>query len=311
MSELVSVIIPTYGGGQYLARAIDSVLAQTYKNIEIIVVDDNGIESCNQVLTDKIMKKYKGYSNIHYIIHEFNRNGAAARNTGFKYSQGTYIALLDDDDVYAENNIESHYDILSKLNDEYALTYCSSVIYKDDKKIDEKHVYKSGNILYEVLMHKVTIGSDSLLIRRKVWEKMDGFDESFKRHQDWEFTARVAANYKIKAVDNIGYIRYLQFRNSPPNVETAKQYRLHYLDKMSDCLAKMTEKQKKNVIVTNRLDISIQYLKNKDIVGFLKDYIDVNPGFRGILFMSERLYTSLKRIYKKYKEELYGKFTPS
>ena len=295
MLDLVSVIIPTYGGGDFLQRAVDSVLAQTHKNIEVIVVDDNGLGTENQLKTAKKMEMYASYDNVYYICHEKNKNGSAARNTGFLNSHGQYIALLDDDDAYTANNIQTQYSVLRELSEDYALTYCSNERYIGEKKVGESHVSKSGNLLYEVLMHKATIGSTSLLIRRCVWEKLNGFDESFKRHQDWEFTARVAADYKVKAVDNIGFIRYLEFRNSPKSIDIAKAYRLHYLDKMAPYINRLSNGKRKKVIVHNRLDIAIQHLKNKDFKAFRREYREIRPGFAGIKFLFGRMFLILKK----------------
>ena len=204
MINLVSVIIPSYGGGQYLARTIDSVLNQTYPNIEIIVVDDNGVGTSNQLSTQKVMQKYDTNEKVKYVCHEVNKNGSAARNTGFRHSSGKYIALLDDDDEYLSEKIEHQVADIEKLDDSYALVYCGNeVVYGEDVKIKPKT--KSGHLFYEVMMHEVTIGSDSLLIRRSVWEELNGFDESFRRHQDYEFTARAAHKYKVYAEDFIGF----------------------------------------------------------------------------------------------------------
>ena len=295
MGALVSVIIPTYGGGAFLERAIDSVLSQTYKDIEIIVVDDNGLGTENQVNTALCIKKYEALENFHYICHEVNKNGSAARNTGVKNAKGDFIALLDDDDIFMPDNIEAQMSVLSNLSDEYALTYCSNERYMEDCKVGESHVSASGDILYEVLMHEATIGSSSLLIRRSVWEKLNGFDESFKRHQDWEFTARVCAEYKVQAVDHIGFRRYLEFRNSPKSVEQAKSYRLHYLEKMKPYIGKLDVKQQRKIVVYNRMDIAIQYLKHKKVIHFFREYNEIKPGYLGIKFLFERIKMSITK----------------
>lgn len=84
--KLVSVIIPTYKRSDCLPNAIKSVLNQTYKDIEIIVVDDNDPESEYRKNTEKVMEGFSQYSNVIYIKHDINRNGSVARNTGFKDS---------------------------------------------------------------------------------------------------------------------------------------------------------------------------------------------------------------------------------
>lgn len=105
MSDLVSIIMPSYNTAQYIVETIQSVinqtcLTQTYKNIEIIVVDDNDPKSEYRISTEKMMKKYADDERVIYIQHEINKNGAAARNTGIKYAKGEYISFLDDDDYY-------------------------------------------------------------------------------------------------------------------------------------------------------------------------------------------------------------------
>ena len=109
-NNIVSVVIPTHSGADVIQRAVDSVLAQTYKFIEIIVVDDNGKGSQKQLATEKSMKKYELNDKVKYIVHNDSCHGSAARNTGVKHSLGSFIALLDDDDSFIPNNIETHLD---------------------------------------------------------------------------------------------------------------------------------------------------------------------------------------------------------
>ena len=112
----VSVIIPTYKRANYIKRAIDSVLNQTYRDIELIIVDDNnpGDEDRNKL--EKIIKEYKDERLI-YIQHEKNLNGAAARNTGITKATGEYITFLDDDDFYLEDRIENLVNCMEQKKD--------------------------------------------------------------------------------------------------------------------------------------------------------------------------------------------------
>ena len=101
--NLVSVVIPTYKRPELLLRTIKSVLNQTYPEIEIIVVDDNGKGTTAQKQSEAIIRSLKG--NITYLIHDINKGGSAARNTGWKASKGLYITFLDDDDEISEKKI--------------------------------------------------------------------------------------------------------------------------------------------------------------------------------------------------------------
>ena len=101
----VSVIIPTYKRAELLSKCIKSILEQTYSNVEVIVVDDNDPKTNWRKNTESILDDFKEDSRVIYIKHEKNKNGSAARNTGFKVSTGEYICYLDDDDIFLKNKI--------------------------------------------------------------------------------------------------------------------------------------------------------------------------------------------------------------
>ena len=315
MEDLVSIIIPTYGGANLLPRAIEGVLIQTHQEFELIIVDDNGKGTDNQLKTASVIEPYLTDNRIEYIVHDVNRNGSAARNTGVSHSKGNYIALLDDDDVYNPDFIEKQLVVLKALPLEYAMVYCSHESYFDGVKIEEYHAEASGNLLYENLIHSIEIATTSALIRRSAFENIGGFDESFRRHQDWEFMARLAAKYLIKANDFLGYKRYLEWRNvpvdaakallgynrilearkGPVDAEQAKLFRLHYLEKMTPLLNCLSKKQARTVIVYNKLDVALWYLKERRPLKFVKEYIEIKPGLRGLRFMYRRIMLIINR----------------
>ena len=133
-NDLVSVIIPTFSRPYNLERAIKSTLSQTYKNIEIIIVDDNGIGSKYQIETEKAIRNYIKKGEVKYIKHDINKNGATARNTGLKASKGIYVNFLDDDDEFLPDKIKNQVDLLEK-NIKYAACCCDSIIQYHHHKI--------------------------------------------------------------------------------------------------------------------------------------------------------------------------------
>lgn len=199
--SLVSVIIPTYSRPDNIVRAIDSVLAQTYKNIEIIVVDDNGLGTPYQVETKRRLGDYIIQGKIIYLTHEVNKNGSAARNTGFRASHGEYVNFLDDDDIFLPDKIERQVLTLSENKDAGA-TYCNiKMLLKKslsrEPKVVVTHNSKNGNLLKEYLTDQCKFNTSSILFRRSVVSQLNGFDESWNRHQDFELMVRFFRNNTI------------------------------------------------------------------------------------------------------------------
>ena len=123
MEPLVSVVIPTYKRPTDLKRAVDSVLNQDYKNIEIIVVDDNNAGTSERAETETLMEQYAENTKVKYLKHDKNRNGSAARNTGWKSAKGKYITYLDDDDEISKSKIKKQVECLEALDDSWGACY--------------------------------------------------------------------------------------------------------------------------------------------------------------------------------------------
>ena len=295
MNKRVSVIIPTYGGPDFLERCVNSVLTQTYNNIEVIVVDDNGLGTAQQLRTEEVMKQYVDDSRVKYVCHQQNINGSAARNTGVRNSSGEYIALMDDDDIFYPEKIERQAKLMDSLSEEYAVTYCACDIYYRDKKVGESKAEKSGKLLYECLTHQIQIASTSMLIRKSAYLSIGGFDESFRRHQDWEFIARMASKYALKADNFIGFRRYLELRNKLGTPEVYKERRMYYLEKMAPLIESLTLKQQKEIIVGNKMEVAFMFLKQKRYKDFLKEYREIAPGCLGAIWIIKRIVHILGR----------------
>lgn len=201
-NTLVSVIIPTYKRSDCICNTIDSVLNQTYSNIEIIVVDDNGRGSVEQQETESLLSEYIKTNKIVYVVHDVNKNGSAARNTGFRISSGEFINFLDDDDVFHPKKIEKQLDLLRKADAKYGAIYCNSKIKRIQNFTGKQVVYetrfsKEGDLCKEYLLDEVRFNTSTILFRRSVIEELNGFDESFVRHQDYELMVRFFMNNLI------------------------------------------------------------------------------------------------------------------
>lgn len=159
-NDLVSVITPVYNAGHFISQTINSVLAQTYKNIEVVLLDD-----CSKDNTAEIIKGYlKEHSNIIYHLHERNLGAAVARNTALEIAQGRYVAFLDSDDVWKPNKIEKQIALMKAYN--------ASIAYTAIEMIDESGtlIKKKRNIIdridYKLLLRNTMLATSSMIIDR-------------------------------------------------------------------------------------------------------------------------------------------------
>ena len=284
MNKLVSVLIPSYGGGQYLDRTVDSVLAQTYPYLEVIVVDDNGVGTENQKKTQAVIDAYKDEKRVIYICHEVNRNGSAARNTGFAHSKGDYICLLDDDDEFMPDKLERQVAALEQ-HPECGLTYCSREMYVNEKRTGLMRALPSDDYLYDLLTHRRGISSGTLMVRREVWEQLNGFNESLRRHQDYEFTARVASVSKIWPLDFVGLKKYMLGRNKPGNFEKAFEHLKKYMEAVEPLMSDFTTEQRRKVTEANYLKLAMKAFYRGDMKTWRSIYRFVKPGLWGFTYM--------------------------
>lgn len=156
--NLVSVIIPTYNSEKYIAETLNSVLNQTYREIEIIIIDD-----CSKDNTFEIVKEYeKKYSNIVCLKQEQNKGVAEARNRGIKKSRGRYIAFLDSDDLWYEKKLEKQLKLMKEKRVFFSYT-AIEMIDEESKILKEKREVKE-EIDYNFLLKNTMIATSSVIV---------------------------------------------------------------------------------------------------------------------------------------------------
>ena len=201
---MVSAVITTYKREpSMLSRAIESVISQTYEDLELIVVDDSPaffpLRKEVEETVCKYRKNNKGIS-VQYIAHETNRGACAARNTGIRNAKGDYIAFLDDDDEWLPEKTEKQMAVMRKTN--AALVYCGRICKNDNtgNSCTEKVEYNRGKV-FKSLLYQNFIGSTSFpLINTGVLREVDGFDELMQSAQDYDTWLRIAEDHEIDYV---------------------------------------------------------------------------------------------------------------
>lgn len=190
---LVSVIVPMYNAEHYIAETIESVLNQTWKNVELIIVDDGSTD--NSVT---IARKYVSDKVSVYI--QSNQGAPVARNVGFRYSHGDYIQYLDADDVLSPNKIKKQVEALRAANVENAVSTCTFYQYIDgvvqpewENLAQVNHNYEFG-IDLQIDLWRYFIPSyipSCYLTPRYLIELVGGWNENLKKNQDGDFFAKV------------------------------------------------------------------------------------------------------------------------
>lgn len=205
----VSVIIPTFNRSLLLQRAMESVLNQTWKDFELIVVDDASYDDTRE--TVKRLSQNRPF--IKYIRHKENLDVGEARNTGIKSSSAPLIAFLDDDDEWLPSKLEKQMRYLESLSDpRVGMVYTGAVWInpKTGKKLIHQRPNHTGWIYEDLLKRNVIVaGASSCLIKRRCFAKI-GYFKPRQCYEDWDLWLRLAKEFKIEAVDEF-LVKYYQY----------------------------------------------------------------------------------------------------
>ncbi len=189
----ISVVIPTHNRPDRVKNAIQSVVDQSFKDIEIIVVDDAGEKSAESVV------RCINDDRIIYIRHKKNRGGGAARNTGIKKARAEYVAFLDDDDEWFPKKLEKQFDVFEKHKEDVGFVFCGIRLYYEGKDGygDQKFEKPGLHDFYEdILSHRFRTYTPTLMIKKSILDKVSGFDDSFPSNQEWEMMIRISKEIK-------------------------------------------------------------------------------------------------------------------
>lgn len=274
-SPLVSVIIPTYNGESTILRAINSVLNQTYSNLELIVVDD-----CSKDNTFEVVKNVKD-KRVKVLRHKENRGGSAARNTGIKEAKGEYIAFLDDDDEWLSEKVEKQVEYLkSKESSLYKGVVCSHMILSG-KKWRTVIQTKEGDLREDILLMRLSLAAGScLMVNRYVFNDIGMFNESYLRHQDMEFVLRYLRKYKLGVMEEP--LAKIYGHSGNVSGEKMLEVKSKFLKDFEKDINSFGKKVAKKIYARQWLQVSKHYALDGDIKNTFK-YLHTSLSY-GILF---------------------------
>jgi len=202
---LVSVIMPVYNRAPLVGTAIESVLAQTYQNVEIIVINDGSTDTSREVI--------HGYADkfpAHVIaVDQVNTGQTRARNNGIRIAHGEYIAFLDSDDTWEKDKLEQQVPL---FKGNVGLVYCAINEVAPDGGIIRTVPCEPGirgNIYRHLLVNNRMTGG-SVVVTRKALERVGLFDETFRAAENWDLWIRISREFEADCVDKplVNYLKH-------------------------------------------------------------------------------------------------------
>ena len=237
----ISVVIPTYNRIALVERAIDSVLMQSIKPFDIIVVDDGSDDGTSEM----IKKKYRSIN----LVQQQNSGVSAARNNGIKHAKGDWISLLDSDDEWTEKKLENQVNRLIK-NPDYHFCHTNEIWIRNGVRVNQKKRHqKYGGYIFDKCLDICRISPSSTLFKKNILEHVGWFDTQLPVCEDYDLWLRITADYKILFVDELLIIKYGGHTDQlSQSVEGIELFRIKSLEN----LLANTElsPQKKNLAIT-------------------------------------------------------------
>lgn len=280
---LVSVYMPTHQRGELVSRAIDSVLNQTYKNIELIVCVDGRHDETIKILDEYCNKD----SRVSYIINETSHGACFARNRCIEQARGDFITGIDDDDEFTLDRVELFLQYANTMNIDII---CAGRLYRNNKETIVGDIYE-GSITLDMLGSRNLIGNQ-IFTKSEYLKALNGFDVDFPAWQDYDMWYRLIQKfgdcYKIKKPTYI-----FNVDDDRPRITTGSKSYLGYM--------LFLEKHKNNLTKNNVKELAVQDIINRgqeiSLVDIFKNFTIYNLGLYSRYKLKKIKF--LKDIYKK------------
>lgn len=299
--HLVSIVMPCYNAGAYIAQALKAISEQTYTNWELIAVDDCGPkDGTEEILLE--FAKTRTANQIRFIKHENNKGVSAARNTGIKNAKGTFIALLDPDDFWTPKHLEK---AISTFNTNKELYFYSSFAYlftgDNPSNITGIEAFSDWElrIFPNMFCIRNAVPTSSSVLRSKVFQYVDLFDESIRFGEDYDLWVRILKEKLKIFINREPTIYYRKHQTSATsNAANMYTYREQFADKHRDWLIR----HQRSAFESASLEIMFQEKRIeglKEDINILKKRIDILdqtihkfkmlPGIKQLLYLKKKV----------------------
>lgn len=261
---LISVIVPAYNSEKTIGDTVESVLKQTLRDFELIVINDGSTDSTLKVLLSIQDPRLQVFSYP-------NAGSNPSRNRGFTHSSGEYIAFLDADDLWTPDKLEVQFKALQD-NPQAAVAYswCDRIDESSQWVAQGGHFSASGDVYAQLLLINILENGSSPLIRREALNKVGTFDESLPAGQDWDLYLRLASHYHFLAIESPQVLYRISENSLSSNVKKLESGSLQVIEK-----------------AFSQAPDSLQYLKRDSIANVYK-YLTYKSLF-GVPYRSKAL----------------------
>lgn len=259
---MISVVIPTHNRADLLSRAIVSVMNQTYKDIEIVVVSDGSTDN-----TKNVVEKFaRDDARIRFIEYFPAKGGNIARNIGIEHSVGEYLAFLDDDDEWTPRKLEKQLNVL-KNDSQIGLVYTGVNIIYFNEKI--KYKFKSsseGDLSKKILLDNYIGTTSTVMLKRELLDKTGTFDNALKALQDYDLWIRCCQYSRVGCVDEC-LVNYFNYTGKKQVSSFTDKYinAFNYINqKYSKYFLNLSENEKNIKLVNEYLLLANKAMRNGD-----------------------------------------------
>lgn len=261
---LVSVIIPTYSRSDTLGRAIQSVLNQTYPQIEILVVDDNEPQSEYSKKVEELISSINA-NNLYLVTQPCHINGAAARNAGIKVAKGEYISFLDDDDLLLPDKIAVQVEHIKKTQLPIGGVSTRKVFIKDGVVDHLSEKWESSEKQnYYVVSKQQNLQTCTLLLRHDCLDETGYFDERLKRHQEVQLMSFFTQKYRVEYVDQALTIIDSSDTSNRPSAQRLLEFKHDFFTAVGPVLEQYSAHKQKLIFAHNYTELAYAYFRDGD-----------------------------------------------
>jgi glycosyltransferase involved in cell wall biosynthesis len=244
----VSVIIPTYNRGWIVKEAIESVLAQDYRDFELIVVDDGSTDN-----TDDILNSYRGDI---MVFRQENQGVSAARNRGLAEASGRFIAFLDSDDLWLPQKLFRQVEFFNKNPDAQICQTEETWIRKGVRVNPKKRHKKPWGMIFEPSLALCLVSPSAVMIRRSLLEKVGGFDETLPACEDYDLWLRTSCRYPVYLIETPLIIKRGGHNDQLSASSGLDKFRIKSLNKLIES----------NLLSKSQYEATVKTLKQKCII---------------------------------------------